>query len=563
MDKREQTAATAEAGGFAPVLSARDMEAYRAALQRVVDSEAFAGSRRMSAFLLFAGQAALEGRTEIDQYEIAEQVLNRHEDFNPLDDASVRKLASQVRSKLEEYFEGEGAAEPVVISLPRRSYIPRFRHRAVEAPAPVHEAAATDVPPAQKATAPPRAGFDWRWAAGGVALLAMGVWGGTLFVSKLRPTAQSEAGDIIVHTQRGDLRGAPMDVAADAVLVGPELASGEDATVALSFVPESATQQAGVMALAGPDHFVRFGQHFKDRAMIEQSYEVDAQPNQRNSHFLADAMGQFGRPRWLSLRRVGSSYEAFLSPDSLWWTAFAPPMEVTGLPEKQRAAIYAYNGRTEGPSTTARFQDFRVGPAFHSRPDGPFLVGQFPGWQEERTCPDDTRATLESGVLEVGFAPTVVGCTWYFTRPVPEGDWSFATLVDFLPVSGSVAGMVVRGTGAGNAHLSRRHYHVTNLILERTHDEDQRITDFPGTPPVILRLDLKGDTLYASASRDGRTYTPIGDGLRLTGKREDLRIGVYTMIAHWTSEAPRPPARFHWVQRLVEAPETLKQAGMR
>jgi hypothetical protein len=561
MDKHEQTSATAEASALAPALSAQDAEAYRAALQRVVDSESFAGSRRMSAFLLFAGQAALEGRTEIDQYEIAEQVLHRHEDFNPLDDASVRKLASQVRSKLEEYFEGEGAAEPVVISLPRRSYIPRFRYRVLEAAAPVSDASADA--PAVEVDAAPRAEFGWWWAAGAAALLAGGIWLGTLVAPKPLETVEGEAGTIVIRTERGDLRGEPLDVAPDGALLGPELASGEEATVALNFVPESATQQAGVMALATPDHFVRFGQHFKDRAMLEQSYEVDARPNQRNSHFLADAMGQFGRPRWLSLRRAGSSYEAFLSPDSFAWTSFAPPMEVAGLPEAQRAAIYAYNGRTEGPSATARFSDFRVGPAFHSRPDGPFGAEEFPGWREDGNCAEATDARLEGGVLQVGFAPTVVGCTWYFTRPAPEGDWSFATLVDFMPVSGSVAGMVVRGTGSGTAHLSRRHYHTTNLILERTHDEDQRITDFPGTPPVILRLELKGDTLYASASRDGRKYLPIGDGLRLTGKREDLRIGVYTMIAHWTSEAPRPPARFHWVQRLVEAPETLERAGFR
>jgi hypothetical protein len=170
-------------------------------------------------------------------------------------------------------------------------------------------------------------------------------------------------------------------------------------------------------------------------------------------------------------------------------------------------------------------------------------------------------ADLNGGALQVGFAPSALGCNWYFTRPAPEGDWSFATLVDFLPVSGSAAGLVVSGTGSGSTHLSRRHFHANILTLERTHDEDQRINDFPGAPPVILRLDVRDDILTASASRDGRKYVPIGDGVRLTGKRENLRIGLYTMIAHWTSEAPRPPARFHWVQRLVESPEPMQRAG--
>ena len=557
MEEQNPTTQDTGAAHTESTVRSEDAEAFRGALHRIVDSEVFAGSRRMSAFLLFAGRAALEGRVEIDQYEIAEHVLNRHEDFNPLDDASVRKLASQVRSKLEEYFDGEGAAEPVVISLPRRSYILRFRHRTVEVPA-VAESRVTEE--AVVAAEGPKSKLDWRWVVGAVALLAAGFWLGTRAQPERVVATGLEPGSIVIETKRGDLRGAPLDVAPDAVLLGPELATGEEATVALSFVPESASQQAGVAALGSPDHFVRFGQHFKDRAMLEQSFEVDALPNQRDSHFLADAMAQFGRSRWLSLRRVGANYEAFLSPDSLAWTRFAPPLEVSGLPEAQRAAIYAYNGRTDGPSATARFQDFRVGPAFHSRPDGPFRAEEFPGWREDQSCPDDTRADLERGVLQVGFTPSVVGCNWSFTRPVPEGDWSFATLVDFMPVSGSVAGLVVQGTGNGSAHLSRRHYHTTNLILERAHDEDQRITDFPGTPPVILRWDLKGDLLYASASRDGRKYLPIGDGLRLTGPRDRVRIGLYSMIAHWTSEAPRPPARFHWIQRLVQNPASLSES---
>jgi hypothetical protein len=552
MDKHEPDTAGALA------VSKTEAEAFRAALQRVTDSEAFAGSRRMSAFLQFTGQAALEGRTEIDQYEIAEQVLHRNEDFNPLDDASVRKLASQVRSKLEEYFEGEGAAEQVVISLPRRSYIPRFRYRAVEETSPEPPAGPAD------SREPQAAGsrrFGWWLAPAAFVLLAAGGWLALRWVPPPEADGGQTPAAIVIRTQRGDLRGKPLDVAADAVRIGPELISGEDATVELTFTPENATQQAGVMAFGGVDHFVRFGQHFKDRAMLEQSFEVNAVPNQNQSHFLVDQLGQFGRPRWLALRRDGSRYEAFLSADGFDWTRFAPPVDVPGLPAVQRAAIYAYNGRSDGPSAVAAFHGFRSGPAFHTRPDGPFRAEDFPAWRADTDCGAHMSADLNGGALQVGFAPSALGCNWYFTRPAPEGDWSFATLVDFLPVSGSAAGLVVSGTGSGSTHLSRRHFHANILTLERTHDEDQRINDFPGAPPVILRLDVRNDILTASASKDGRKYVPIGDGVRLTGKRENLRIGLYTMIAHWTSEAPRPPARFHWVQRLVESPEPMQRAG--
>lgn len=552
-------------------MTAAEVEMFRAALLRLLDSETFSGSRRMSSFLQFAGQAAIEGRTEIDQYEIAEQVLKRHEDFNPLDDASVRKLASQVRSKLEEYFEGEGAAEPVVISLPRRSYVLRFRVRSADA-APAAGARnekertgeAAPAPPAAPAAAASPVRMAWTLVPAAVALLGLGGWLG--WQAAPRTTVMEMAADpagMVIRTQRGDLRGAPMDVAPGAVRVGPPLEPGDDAVVELSFVPESATQQAGVMALGSPDHFVRFGQHFKDRAMLEQSYEVDASTSLMRSHFLADLQGQLGLPRWFALRRTGSQYEAFQSADSFAWRPFAPPLEVRGLPAEQRAAIYAFNGRSDGPSAEARFRGFRVGPAFHNRSDGPLRPEDFAGWQQKADCGDATQARISEGALEVSFPSSGVGCNWYFTRPVPEGDWSYAALMEFLPVSGSAAGLVVENLRGGNTHLSRRHFHTNIITVERTHDEDQRVNDFPGAPPVLLRFDMRGDVLSAWVSRDGRHFTPVGPGVRLTAARSDLRIGVYSMIAHWTSEGPRPPARFHWIQRLVEAPAPLQRAGAR
>jgi hypothetical protein len=580
MDEQNPTTQDTGAAHTESTVGREDTEAFRAALHRIVDSEVFAGSRRMSAFLLFAGHAALDGRVEIDQYEIAEQVLNRHEDFNPLDDASVRKLASQVRSKLEEYFDGEGAAEPIVISLPRRSYIPRFRYRDAAPAAPpgggaempalnpelrrhLIEAVPEASVPEPSIEPPDGVRARWRFAAGmtvaALAVLGAGAWLGAWISQSPSLPEIKDSHSVVIQTKRGDVRGELWDVAKDAVRIGPELASGQEATVELTFTPERATQQAGVMAFGSPDHFVRFGQHFKDRAMIEQSFEIDARSNLAQSHFLADPLGQFGRSRWFSLRREGSRYEAFLSSDGLHWSSFAPPMEISGLPAIQRAALYAYNGRSDGPSATAAFRDFRVGLAFHNRPNGPLRAEDFPGWTERADCANDSMSRIEGGVLQVGFSPAEVGCNWYFTQAPPEGDWSYATMLDFVPVSGSVAGLVIRGD-KGNTYLSRRHFHSNILSLERTNDEDQRVPDFPGAPPVILRIEARSGILSASASRDGRSYIPVAGGVRLEDLGPNLRIGVFSNIAHWTSEALRPPARFHWIQRLVQNPESLSEA---
>ena len=52
------------------------------------------------------------------------------ETFDPRIDPIVRVEARRLRSKLKEYYEGEGSRDTVVIDLPTGRYVPRFRHRA-------------------------------------------------------------------------------------------------------------------------------------------------------------------------------------------------------------------------------------------------------------------------------------------------------------------------------------------------------------------------------------------------------------------------------------------------
>ena len=64
-------------------------EAYRRQVQRILASQEFVTSRQLREFLQYVSEAALEGRTHVEQVEIAEKVLQRGKEFNPLDDASV------------------------------------------------------------------------------------------------------------------------------------------------------------------------------------------------------------------------------------------------------------------------------------------------------------------------------------------------------------------------------------------------------------------------------------------------------------------------------------------
>ncbi len=97
---------------------------------------------------MFVGSRVLAGRpSEINEYEIACAVLGRKAGFNPHEDNIVRVQARHLRTKLERYFENEGKNEPIIVTIPRGTYVPFFAPRV--APAPL------SVPVASNETQPP------------------------------------------------------------------------------------------------------------------------------------------------------------------------------------------------------------------------------------------------------------------------------------------------------------------------------------------------------------------------------------------------------------------------
>ena len=107
-----------------------------ALIQRVVAGPPFARAPHLRGFLLFVSERLLTGRlSEINEYEIGRVVLGRRATFNPHEDNIVRVQARHLRAKLDQYFETEGKDEPVVVTIPRGSYVPTFEaRRAAEPP---------------------------------------------------------------------------------------------------------------------------------------------------------------------------------------------------------------------------------------------------------------------------------------------------------------------------------------------------------------------------------------------------------------------------------------------
>ena len=66
--------------------------------------------------------------------EIGKHVLRRRQShFDPNTDNIVRVQARYLRKKLEEYFSSEGRDEPVLLTIPKGTYVPRFEMRSVAA----------------------------------------------------------------------------------------------------------------------------------------------------------------------------------------------------------------------------------------------------------------------------------------------------------------------------------------------------------------------------------------------------------------------------------------------
>ena len=112
-----------------------DQKAIREQLDRILKSGPFLQSRRRQRFLEFIVNEALAGRSErLKAYNVALEVFDRPETFDPVVDPLVRIEAARLRDKLREYYEADGQRDSIRIELPKGSYSPHIEFR--QAPTP-------------------------------------------------------------------------------------------------------------------------------------------------------------------------------------------------------------------------------------------------------------------------------------------------------------------------------------------------------------------------------------------------------------------------------------------
>jgi serine/threonine-protein kinase len=97
-------------------------------LEKILSSPGFSRSERLSKFLRFVVEEELRGKSaEVKESLVGIEVFGRKPGYDSRQDSVVRTEAAKLRARLSQYYAGDGAADPVVIELPKGGYTPVFR----------------------------------------------------------------------------------------------------------------------------------------------------------------------------------------------------------------------------------------------------------------------------------------------------------------------------------------------------------------------------------------------------------------------------------------------------
>lgn len=116
----------AEQPGFT-LLSEADKSRIREQLAQIQQSRAFEGSQRCQELIQYLVTRTLAGDfSNLKERLIGAEVFGRDYDYDTSSDAIVRVKATEVRKRLQQYYDQAGRNDILRIHLPIGSYIPRF-----------------------------------------------------------------------------------------------------------------------------------------------------------------------------------------------------------------------------------------------------------------------------------------------------------------------------------------------------------------------------------------------------------------------------------------------------
>lgn len=151
-----------------------------AALERVLNSADFRGSKRCYDFLHYVVMQSLTGNADhLKERTLAAEIFGRNSDVDLTEDTIVRVGAREVRKRLSHYYAGDGSKDPLHIDLPVGSYVPVFRFEAGSAAGDSSVPASTEPASIAGADASGRLRRHnlWAWLFGAALILAVAVAG--------------------------------------------------------------------------------------------------------------------------------------------------------------------------------------------------------------------------------------------------------------------------------------------------------------------------------------------------------------------------------------------------
>lgn len=209
-------------------------------LAKILQSRTLHGSESLRAFLQFVVQKEVDNKgADLKEYTIATEVFGRGSHYDSRNDSVVRVQAGRLRTKLHEYYAGEGKHDRVLIDLPKGHYSPVFAYN--------EEANGAG---SSASVLPLGVGQRRRAAGNGWALVAVvGLLAGVVALGVFLLANRSEAG-LGEYPAAGDSRLRSQDVSP---LWGDLLRSPEPILVAFSNTLFEGTAETGMKLLKPMD----------------------------------------------------------------------------------------------------------------------------------------------------------------------------------------------------------------------------------------------------------------------------------------------------------------------
>ena len=99
-------------------------------IERLTKSHSLHSSESLCRLLRYLAEHSLDHPgVALKEYQIATEVLGRPAGFDPQSDSTVRVQAGRLRVKLAEYYTHEGVSDPILVEIPKGSYVLSFHLR--------------------------------------------------------------------------------------------------------------------------------------------------------------------------------------------------------------------------------------------------------------------------------------------------------------------------------------------------------------------------------------------------------------------------------------------------